>query len=296
MPTVRPMVATFDAELVLDARAEVGECPVWWAERSSLVWVDPPRRVVHITDVEAGTDRTVTLASDVSAIAPAASGGFVVAVDDGIGLLDVDRSEFTRLSTVAVEPAGRFNDGACAPGGRFFAGTFAWDLAPGAGGLYRFDRDGTATRVLDGVTVSNGMRWSPGGDVFYYIDSMTGTVDAFDYDETTGTISNRRAAVTLPDGGADGMTVDAEGGLWIALWGHGQIQRFTPDGRHERTVRVSTRFVTSCEFGGPELDVLYITSAARPGSDTDPREPAPAGGVFACTPGVIGLPARVFGG
>jgi len=288
-------MTVIDAELFLDIRAYVGECPTWWAERGALVWVDPPRRVVHVTDVATRHDREVSLPLEVSAVAPALDGRFVVAVEDGIGLLDLDSGDLERYATVVQDPPGRFNDGACDPAGRFFAGTFAWDLAPGAGALYRFERDGTPARVLDGVTVSNGLRWSPDGRTFYYVDSMTGSVDAFAYDVATGELTDRRALVTLPDGGADGITVDAEGGVWVALWGHGVIRRYTPDGRHERTVRVPTPYVTSCEFGGPALDVLYITSSAVPMGDVAAMEPSPAGALFVCTPGVVGLPARVFG-
>jgi sugar lactone lactonase YvrE len=286
-------VTTIDAELILDARAAVGECPMWWAERSLLVWVDPPRRAVHLTDPHTAADRVVLLDLEVSAVAPA-GGDLVVAVEDGIGLLDPDDGTFRRLVKVPLDPPGRFNDGACDPAGRFWAGTFAWDLAPGAGALYRFDADGTATRVLDGITVSNGLRWSPAGDVLYYIDSMAGSVDGFAFDTATGTIGARHVVVPLPDGGADGMTVDAEGGLWVALWGHGEVRRFTPDGRLDRTVRVPSRHVTSCEFGGPDLDVLYLTSSASPTGASDSSEPSPAGGLFACRPGVSGLPARPF--
>jgi sugar lactone lactonase YvrE len=289
------MTVVLDAELLLDIHAHVGECPVWSADRAALLWVDPPRRVVHVTDPEARSDREVLLDFEVSAIAPTSSGSFVVAVENGIGFLDVDTGAFERISTVTPDPPGRFNDGACDPAGRFFAGTFAWDLAPNAGSLYRFETDGTATRVLDGVTVSNGLRWSPDGRFFYYIDSMTGTVDAFAFDASTGTLSDRRPLVSLPNGGADGMTVDAEGCVWVALWGHGEIHRYTPNGRHDRTVRVPTPHVTSCEFGGAELDVLYITSAAVPMGDANDIEPRPAGALFACTPGVVGLPARAFG-
>ena len=139
------------------------------------------------------------------------------------------------------------------------------------------------------------MRWSPDGGTFYYVDSMTGTVDAFTYDAETGALRDRRPAVTLPDGGADGITVDAEGGLWVALWGHGEIHRYLPDGRHDRTVRVPARHVTSCEFGGPALDQLFITSSAVPRGDAGDIEPSPAGGLFVCRPGVVGLPARPFG-
>lgn len=290
------MVPMLDADLVLPARSLVGECPMWWARAGLLAWVDPPQQVVHLTDPDSGRDDVVHLGVDVSAVAPAASDRLVVAVPDGCGLLDPTTRELVQLARVELPTPGRFNDGACDPAGRFWAGTFAWDLAPGAGRLYRFEPDGTAVCVLDGITVSNGMRWSPDGAVFYYIDSMTNSVDAFAFDVDRGTITDRRVAVSLPEGGADGMTVDSDGCLWVARWGHGEVNRFTPQGRLDRTVRVPVRYVTSCEFGGPDLDVLYITTSSSAGGDPSTMDPAPAGGLFACRPGVSGLSAREFAG
>jgi sugar lactone lactonase YvrE len=287
-------VTVIDAGLLLDAHADVGECPTWWGARNLLAWVDPPRRVVHLTDPTTLDDRTVELESEVSALAPATDGRLVVAIEDGAGMLDVDTGAFTRLATVTLAQPGRFNDGACDPAGRFWAGTFSRKLTPGAGALYRFDAQGGVTRVLDGVTVSNGMRWSPDGGTFYYIDSMRNSVDAFTFDVDEGTLRDRRVLIPLRKGGGDGMTVDADGCLWVALWGHGEVRRFTPDGRHDRSVRVPAPNVTSCEFGGPALDTLYITSACTVGGPKQPKQPRPAGAVFVCTPGVTGLPARPF--
>jgi sugar lactone lactonase YvrE len=290
------VVHVFDAELVLDARSLVGECPMWWPEARRLVWVDPPRHAVHLTDLDGQDDVEVPLGVDVSAVAPAAGHRLVVAVPDGIGLLDPQSTVFTRLARVELPAPGRFNDGACDPAGRFWAGTFARDLSPGAGRLYRFDAYGHADCVLDGITVSNGMRWSADGRVFYYIDSMTNSVDAFTFDVDSGSITDRRVAVELPEGGADGMTVDADGCLWVARWGLGKVDRFTPEGRLDRTIRVPVRYVTSCEFGGPDLDVLYITTSSSPGGDPTTIEAAPAGGLFACRPGPTGVAARAFAG
>jgi sugar lactone lactonase YvrE len=283
-----------DADVLLDAHAHVGECPTWWGDRDLLAWVDVPQRVVHLTDPATGADRVVELAWEVSAVAPATDGRLVVAVADGVGLLDVDTGAFTRVATVELPVPGRFNDGACDPAGRFWAGTLARRMDAGAAALYRFDADGDVTRVLDGVTVSNGLRWSPDGATFYYIDSMRDAVEAFTFDAADGTLRDRRVAVELEGGGGDGMTVDAEGCLWVARWGYGEVHRFTPDGRHDRTVRVPATYVTSCEFGGPALDTLYITSAATRGGPKQGIEPRPAGALFVCTPGVTGLPARPF--
>ena len=285
-------VPVIDAALLLDVHAQLGESPTWWAERGVLAWVDITQRVVHLTDPTTLDDRVVTLESEVSALAPATDGRLVVAIEDGIGLLDVDSGEFTRLATVDHPLPSRFNDGACDPAGRFWVGTFARKMTAGAGALYRFDAHGVVAQVLDDITVSNGMRWSPDGGTFYYIDSMRNAVEAFDFDADEGTLRDRRVAVDLPGGGGDGMTVDRDGGIWVARWGFGVVHRFTSDGRLDRTVRVPATYVTSCEFGGPALDMLYITSASV-GSGQG-VEPCPAGSLFVCRPGVAGLPARPF--
>jgi sugar lactone lactonase YvrE len=185
------------------------------------------------------------------------------------------------------------NEGGCDPDGRFWCGSMAYDQAPGRGALYRLDPDGAVRRILDGVTISNGLDWSPDGSLAYYDDTATHRVDVFDYDRVTG-LTARRPFVRLPDdGNPDGLTVDAEGGVWVALFGGGAVHRYTPAGALDVVVEVPTAQVTACTFGGPRLDELFVTTS-REGmaADDDPL----AGALFRAEVGVPGLPVREFAG
>jgi sugar lactone lactonase YvrE len=189
------------------------------------------------------------------------------------------------------------NDGACDPAGRFWAGTMALDERPGAGALYRLDLDLTVHTMLTEVTISNGIDWSLDGRRMYYVDSPTGRIDVCDFDPGTGAITNRRPFVTVPAeaGIPDGITVDAAGFVWLALWGGAALRRYAPDGGLERTVNLPVSHPTSCAFGGPDLDELYVTSARRPlSSDERSRQPQ-AGGLLRLRPGVAGRVPNLFG-
>jgi sugar lactone lactonase YvrE len=190
------------------------------------------------------------------------------------------------------------NDGACDPEGRFWAGSMAYDATPGAGSLFRVDRDGTLTTVLEGVTVSNGLAWDPDGRSLYYIDSATGGVDRFTYDRATGDVAGRRRMIEVPRelGEPDGMTVDADGCLWIALWNGGQVRRYDPGGRLLESVEVPVARPTSCAFGGRALDRLFVTTS-RFGLDPGALSEQPlAGALLVVDPGVRGLVTPPFAG
>jgi sugar lactone lactonase YvrE len=182
------------------------------------------------------------------------------------------------------------NDGACDRAGRFFAGTMAEDEATPAGALYRLDPDHVVTRLVAGVTVSNGIGWSPDERLMYYVDSPTRRVDVFDYDPATGAIEGRRPFASLPPGDAvpDGLTVDAEGGVWVALWGGSAVHRYDRAGRLDRVLEIPSVNVTSCAFGGAGLDQLYVTAAAGPG-ETE-------GALYRWPAGVPGQPAHPYRG
>jgi sugar lactone lactonase YvrE len=222
-------------------------------------------------------------------------GGLVVALRDGFGILADGHLQMV-APVEADLPDNRMNDGKCDPAGRYLAGTMHLDELLGRGALYRLNSDLSVDRLITGVTISNGLAWSIDGRLMYYIDSPTQRVDAFDYDTESGELSNRRPFVHIsPDIGApDGMTLDSEGCLWVALFDGGAVHRFTPDGALETVVELPTRQITSCAFGGDRLDVLYITTA-RIGRSADPLDPV-AGGLFACEPGVTGLPTHYFNG
>jgi sugar lactone lactonase YvrE len=291
-------VVRIQAEWVLDAQAELGEGPLWDDEKGEIVWVDIPRGRVHRYDPTAGEDRWRDCGSDVGAAALRQGDGLVLALQEGFALWNGDRP-------VVIAPVNegrpdvRMNDGKVDPAGRFWAGTMAYDTRAGAGSLYCLEPDHTARSVLDGLTIANGMDWSADGTAMYFIDSMAGGVDRFDFDVADGSIANRRRVVEVPEslGLPDGMTVDAEGCLWVAIWGSGQVRRYTTDGSLLAVVEVPTEHVTSCAFGGPELADLYITTASDSAARVDQeRRGSHGGGLFVCRPGPRGRPVRRYAG
>lgn len=288
----RPRVEQIEAELALDAHAVLGEGPVWDPALQRLIWVDITGSSVHRYDPGRGRDESTDVGQPVGAAACRGGGALMLALRDGFGRLDVDRGELELVVEVEPDlPGNRMNDGACDSRGRFWAGTMAFAGDRPIGALYRLDPDLSVTRVLGGLTISNGIAWSPDERFMYFIDSPTYRVDVFDYDVDGGEIANRRTLFELSrrDGLPDGMTVDAEGLLWIAFWGAGAVRRYTPEGFLSAVIEIPVSLVTSCAFGGPGLQDLYITSASGP---LDPQQAAQqphAGGLFRARPGVAGL-------
>jgi sugar lactone lactonase YvrE len=288
------------AELVVDARSIHGEGPAWDTSAGLLLWVDMLGDRLHLTSPD-GSDTIVPFDQPVCAVVPRVGGGLALALADGFWLQDPDGSLRRAYTIPQPEPplgAIRMNDGKCDPAGRFWAGSMAFDARPGAGSLYRLDPDGSTSEILRGVTISNGLAWTPDGTTMYYIDSATQRVDAFHADPSAGTIRNRRSAVEIPasTGIPDGMAVDDDGALWVALWGGSSVHRYRPDGRLDTIVELPCGQVTSCAFGGSDLADLYITTSPYGLSDAD-REAQPlAGGLFRYRPGVTGPAAEAFGG
>jgi sugar lactone lactonase YvrE len=293
-----PRTDDLEVELLLDAQALVGEGPVWDDATDTLVWVDIMGNAVHRYDPATGQDHAIDVGQPVGAAVLRRDGqGLVLALRDGFGLLDEASGQLQLVAPVEADlPTNRMNDGKCDSGGRFWAGTMAFEVTPGVAALYRLGPDLQVSRMVSGVTLSNGLGWSPDDRYMYYIDSMTQGVDVFDFDASDGSLGERRRLITIPpdEGLPDGMTVDAEGGLWVALHGSGSIRRYTPDGRVDRVVRVAPRMVTCCAFGGPELTDLYITTMNLGLSEADRRAQPLAGALFRCRPGVRGLPANRF--
>jgi sugar lactone lactonase YvrE len=286
-------------ECVLDAKAELGEGPVWDPDAAWLYFVDITRGLVHRYDPDTRTSRSHQVDAMVGAVALAAAGDLVLAVRDGFARLDPDSGRVRPIADVEADlPGQRMNDGKCDPAGRFWAGTMAIDERPGAGALYRLDPDGRVHRMLANVTISNGLDWSEDGRLMYYVDTPTGSIDIFDFDVATGAIANRRslARVAPGEGWPDGLTLDADGYLWVALWSGGAVRRYAPDGTLDRIVKVPTTYPTSCAFGGPDLGDLYITTAATALTPEERQREPLAGGLFRCRPGVQGRPAHRFKG
>ncbi len=281
-------------DVVLAAEALLGEGPVWDARSSCLRWVDIFRGRVHRFDPASGVDTFFEVGEDVGTVAGRAAGGLVIATTSGVYTCLEDGGRRTLVHAVDTDPrGGRFNDGKADPWGRFWAGTMLED-PHGACALYRLDPDHSLHTMVTGVSCSNGLAWSPDGTTMYYIDTQTGGVDAFDHTPSTGELSRRRRIVDIDQGWPDGMTVDAEGCLWVALWDGWAVRRYSPDGRLLTTVEVPAQRVTSCAFGGPALSTLYITTA-RVGVKDFTDQPS-AGALFAVDPGVAGLPAGEWAG
>lgn len=295
------MPKKYEAELALDARALLGEGPIWDARGQVLYWVDISGAKVHVHDPATGEDRAIDVGQPVGTVVPRRSGGVMVALRDGFAALDLDTGALNMIvDPEAHLPQNRFNDGKCDPAGRFWAGTMRIaEDQKGAGSLYRLDPDLSVHKMWGNITVANGIAWSLDAKTMYYIDTPTRVVVAFQYDLATGAIANPREVVHTPrDAGfPDGMTIDAEGMLWVAYWDGWQVIRWDPaTGEALAAIKLPVARVTAPWFGGPNLDELYITSA-RTGLDEAVLAKQPhAGSIFRAKPGVRGLPAFEFTG
>lgn len=275
------------AERITDSVAMHGEGPVWDARSGRLMWVDLLRG-----DLLGTIPGGVTARAHVSAVAACVGlrtqGGCVVATERGFSLLDGDGATEV-LPDLWDDPGVRMNDGAVDIYGRFWCGSMAYDAAPGRGALYCLDPDRSTRRVLGGVSISNGLGWSPDGGTAYYVDSLTRRVDVCSPD-----LSMRAPFATIPEdsGMPDGLTVDRDGGVWVALWGGSAVRRYAPDGSLDVIVTLPVRQVSSCAFGGDDLQTLFITTSAQDLAGTEPE----AGSLYAVRPGVTGLPTPEFAG
>jgi sugar lactone lactonase YvrE len=287
-------------DVVVRRAGQLCEGPLWDGRIERLIWVDIPLGLVHQLDVATGEDVVVReVGRPVGCVGLRGVGGYVVATERGVAVADGDWEAVDEIVELPGQPAlTRTNDGAADPWGCFWVGTLAHDERPNAGALYRVAADRQVAQVIDGVTVSNGIDWSPDAADMYYVDSDTGRVDVFDVDPADGQITSRRTLVEIELAGAqpDGLTVDAEGLLWVALWNGGRIRRYTPDGRLDREVLLPVDQVTSVAFGGPSLDALYITTA-RDGLSAAELDRQPlAGSVFVHDPGVLGRAPNAWAG
>lgn len=279
-------------EMAVDAGATVGEGPVWDASRGVLWWVDILGCVVHRFDPRDGSDRTLPVGSTVGAVALRRDGRLLVALADEFATMDPDTGRVDSLVRFAPRDGRplRCNDGKCDPAGRFWVGRMASDGAAGEGSLLRVDPDLAMVTRMSGLAIPNGLGWSLDGRRMYFLDSAWCEVREHPYDPATGAMGEGRPLVRFPDDGTvpDGLTVDAEGHLWVARWGAGCVVRVAPNGQVVDRIDLPVSQVSSCTFGGQDLGDLYITTAHEDFSPADfTREPL-AGGLFRCRPGVRG--------
>lgn len=317
------ITAHLSAEPIVESQDIIGESPTWDSGNQRLLWTDNARGLVHEAKADHLGGWTETrqwqLGRRVGTVVPRLGGGFVVTRGMEVCVVSED-GNVRVLATIDADACSfHANDGKCDSQGRLWCGMLDADanipgreVVPGRTALYRIDPDGTVEVALEGVTVSNGLDWSPDGAIFYYIDSYLRRVDEFDFDSAAGRISNRRTVIAFEpgDGVPDGMVVDAEGGLWVAIAGKGQVRRYHPSGQLMGIVSVGTPTPTSCTFGGPRGRDLFITSSRlrlpeaafyrlTHGISIEPggceRQPS-AGALFMCQTEVPGLPAHPFAG
>ena len=288
---------TAEVELVLDARAELGEAPIWDGDAGLLVWVDISAGVVHRTDPVKETDETIDVGRSVGSAMPTSDGRLAIATDDGFWSVDPTTGRMEPIARIDDLPGVMMNDGKTDRAGRYWAGTKDSEGRRPLGSLYRLDLDRTVTEVFGGVTISNGLAWSPDQRTMYFIDSATYGIDVLDSDPGSGTISERRRLVDFPKewGLPDGMTVDETGSLWVAFWTGSAVRRLDPEGTLVTTMELPVSLVTSCAFGGPDLADLFVTSARTGLSEEQVQMEPHAGGLFRLRPGVRGARASAFG-
>ena len=294
-----PPKPDLNAVLVLDEKTILGEGSIWHPKENKLYWIDIEGKILHIYDPVLKVDKQIKVGSRVGTVVPVQSGGALLALQNGIQKIDTKTGKLTFLTNPLIDSNIRFNDGKCDPSGRFWVGTMALDSRKKGGVLYRFDKDKTVHLMLDSVSISNGIVWTADKKTMYYNDTPTGTIQAFDYDDTNGNITNRRVAVKIPNGiGApDGMTIDVEGNLWVALWGGGIVGKFNPlTGELLQKIKVPAPNVSSCAFGGKNLDILFITTARQWMNEEQLKNFPLSGGLFSVKPGVHGVRAEFYKG
>jgi sugar lactone lactonase YvrE len=285
-----------DIEHILDTQDELGEGPLWDAERQVLYHVDWSNRRFFRYDPATGQQETFEPGVAVGSLAPRSRGGLVLASKLGFAFWDFERSAIEHIADPrADQPQSHFNDGKVDRQGRFWAGTNSNTGQP-TGALYRLDPDLSVKKMESGITISNGIGWSPDNKTMYYTDSPKRVIYAYDFDPTTGEIANRRHFAYTPDAvyEPDGLTVDSEGFIWSARWGGWCVARYDPDGKVEREIKMPVEFTSSCAFGGTNLDELYVTSARVPLNEAQRAQRPLDGGLFRIHVGIKGIPEPEF--
>ena len=287
-----------NVEVVSRVGALLGEGPIWDARAECLWWVDIIGKALHRFEPgpeAANRETRWTLDCEPGAVAPCTRPGDGVMLVTPEGYLRFHPGSGQKALLAEVErdiAATRMNDGKCDSQGRFWAGTMAHDESAGAGGFYVLDEGDGVRQVLRDVGISNGLGWSPDDALMYYIDSQTRAVDVFDFDADAGSLANRRHLVEVPEpeGIPDGLCVDRDGFVWVALWSGSAVHRYSPDGRLDTKIELPVTHPTSVAFGGRDLQDLYITTARCALTDAQISEQPDAGALFRCQPGAVGLP------
>lgn len=287
-------------ELLVNPRAYLGEGPVWDEQAQLLYWLDIANGLIFGYDPATGRNQSYAVGQPVGALALRRSEGLLLALRDGFAFFDLAIGQLTPIADPESHlPDNRFNDGKVDPAGRFWAGTLANDFRPAAGSLYRLDPDLGWRQMLTGLSLSNGLAWSLDHKTLYFTDTTPATITAYEYDLLSGEIGSGRVIIRVPSqmGGPDGLTIDSDGQLWIAHYGGHCVRRWNPETAEVlETIPLPVSQVTSCTFGGPQLDTLFITTATERMSEADKAREPMAGGLFAIRLPYRGLPTNRFNG
>ena len=273
--------------------SDLGEGPIWSADTNSVTWTDITQNTFHTADIDTGKTMSFGVPSMVGAIAHSKEGGYIAATQKGFARIGVD-GKYSPLHSFLPDDM-RMNDGKVDPSGRFWAGSMALSFEKGRGSLYVLEKDHSYRSILDDITLSNGMGWSPDAQYFYYIDSVPGVLKRFDYDLYTGHISNPKDLITFDSssGIPDGMSMSSDGKIVIALWDGGRIEIYEPSGEKVSEITLGVSRPTSCTFAGPNRDILIVSTASQ---GIDRADEPLAGKILAVTgTGLSGLPTQQYG-
>lgn len=273
--------------------SDLGEGPIWSANTNSVTWTDITQNTFHTADIDTGKTMSFGVPSMVGAIAHSKDGGYIAATQKGFARIGVD-GKYSPLHSFLPDDM-RMNDGKVDPSGRFWAGSMALSFEKGRGSLYVLEKDNSYRSILDDITLSNGMGWSPDAQYFYYIDSVPGVLKRFDYDLHTGQISNPKDLITFDSssGIPDGMSMSSDGKIVIALWDGRRIEIYEPSGEKVSEITLGVSRPTSCTFAGPNRDILIVSTASQ---GIDRADEPLAGKILAVTgTGLSGLPTQQYG-
>jgi len=278
---------------ISEVTSDLGEGPIWSADTNSVTWTDITQNTFHTADIDTGKTMSFGVPSMVGAIAHSKDGGYIAATQKGFARIGVD-GKYSPLHSFLPDDM-RMNDGKVDPSGRFWAGSMALSFEKGRGSLYVLEKDNSYRSILDDITLSNGMGWSPDAQYFYYIDSVPGVLKRFDYDLHTGQISNPKDLITFDSssGIPDGMSMSSDGKIVIALWDGRRIEIYEPSGEKVSEITLGVSRPTSCTFAGPNRDILIVSTASQ---GIDRADEPLAGKILAVTgTGLIGLPTQQYG-
>ena len=294
--TNKPINKTATLEFKIKAR--LGEGAIWNQKTDELYWVDIEGKTLNIYNPKTKTNKTLNTPTRIGTVVPYTKDEAVVALEDGIYSISLNSNALKLISDVEAKvTTNRFNDGKCDPNGNLWVGSMHYPQTLPNAKLYKVDPQGNATAMVDSVTISNGIVWTKDTKKMYYIDTPTGTIKSYDYDIKTSTNTNEKIAVNVPKslGYPDGMTIDQDNLLWVGLWNGNGIAQFDPiTGKLLQKIDVPAHNVTSCAFGGDNLDTLYITTSTEDMTEEEQKKYPLAGSIFKVKPGAKGVPAYFF--